>query len=80
MSREHLTDAQNEVLDQIHELLTEHFDNHVVVVELANVTDEGHHLTLGQYNGGPAIAMGLCLYQIRYIERTLFEQAAGEEQ
>ena len=67
-----LTNKQQEILDQIHIMLSEHFDAHVIIVDCANVNDTGDHLTAGQYNGGPATAMGLCQYQFEHIKHSLF--------
>ena len=71
---EELTEKQWEVLDSIQELLREHFDASVVVVDAADVGDACDHVTIGQCHGGPAAAMGLCLYQLKYLEKAVFKE------
>ena len=66
-----LTQAQNDMLHHIEGLLSEHFDAHVLIVDVSDVNYKGDYLTVGHYNGGPAHAMGLCQYQIEQIKKNL---------
>ena len=60
-----LTEAQDQVLKQVDELLSEHFDCHTLAVEidLEEVDDEGQQCTFwrGLYGGGKGRAKGLTL-------------------
>jgi hypothetical protein len=68
-----MTEKQQQILDQVQELLIEHFDAHVVVTDISDVDDSNNHSTQGGYSGGIPIAMGLCLYQIEYLKRKTFD-------
>lgn len=60
-----MTAKQREVLDHVHELLSEHFDGAVYVVDYDEGTE--HEVSSG-YNGGIAMAMGLCQHQIERLK------------
>lgn len=66
-----MTDKQRQVLDQVHELLTEHFDSHVYVVNIEDESDEGDNRTCGGYSGGSAMAIGLCEHQITILKHQI---------
>lgn len=55
-----LSDKQQEVLDQVNNLLSEHFDAHVIVFSAYDVDDEGHEIQDYLFAGGRAAAIGMC--------------------
>lgn len=67
-----MTDKQREIMDQVHEMLSEHFDAHVFVVDAADVDDSGNHRYGAAFNGGIGTAMGLHQYGIEKISWDTF--------
>lgn len=54
-----MTNKQDQVVDQIKQLLTEHFDAWVLVTELKDIDDEGHTSTRGMFYGSITQTLGL---------------------
>lgn len=74
-----MTEKQQQVLDQVHQLLQEHFDACVYVVDMADVEDTSDHQTVGGFTGGMAMAMGLCYYQIEYLKKRIRQPMPDDE-
>ena len=63
--------AQQEVLDKVIELLSEHFDHAVVAVGCYD--EEKQYVTSATYSGGVAPALGLCkLYETKWHKEHLW--------
>ena len=71
--------AQQEVLDKVIELLSEHFDHAVVAVGWYD--EDKQYSTTATYTGGVAPALGLCkLYETKWQKEHLWgpdEDGAG---
>lgn len=63
--------AQQDVLDKVIELLSEHFDHAVVAVGWYD--EDKQYSTTGTYSGGVAPALGLCkLYETKWQKEHLW--------
>jgi hypothetical protein len=63
--------AQQQVLDKVIELLSEHFDHAVVAVGCYD--EEKQYVTSATYSGGVAPALGLCkLYETKWQKEHLW--------
>ena len=63
--------AQQEVLDKVIELLSEHFDHAVVAVGCYD--EDKQYSTTATYSGGVAPALGLCkLYEAKWQKEHLW--------
>jgi hypothetical protein len=63
--------AQQQVLDKVIELLSEHFDHAVVAVGCYD--EEKQYSTTATYSGGVAPALGLCkLYETKWQKEHLW--------
>lgn len=58
-----MTPKQKEVLDQVHELMMEHFDASAYIVQVEDIGDDCQTETAGGWTGGMARAIGLCEIQ-----------------
>lgn len=70
-----MTAKQQEVFDQVHELLSEHFEGHVFVVDAADMADSSNHEYGTGYNGGVGLGMGLCEYAKGKMNRDIYSEA-----
>lgn len=68
-----MTEKQEEVLKQVHTLLTEHFDCWVVVAENHDIDDEGHTSTRAMWYGGITQILGLLMHEMIRIGKKVVE-------
>ncbi len=67
----HMNAAQQEVLDKVIELLSEHFDHAIVAVGCYD--EDKQYSTTATYSGGVAPAIGLCkLYETKWQKEHLY--------
>ena len=66
------TQAQRDVLDKVHELLSEHFEGAVYVVQ-ADLDSETPNAIWGGWIGGLPLGIGLCDVQAAKMRRRLVE-------
>jgi hypothetical protein len=60
-----MTDAQQQVLQKVHDLLGEHFEHVVLIV--GSYDEDKRYSTSGHWHGGLAPAIGLCnIYQQKW--------------
>lgn len=59
MEDEGFTEVQNEVIDKVEKLLSEHFDAFVLAVTAFDINDKREHCTGGCHVGGIVAALGL---------------------
>lgn len=63
------TQAQRDVLDQIEELLKEHFDSSILCVQSNCETEDGQEDKTFFYHGGMSTAIGLAEIHLRVMKR-----------
>ena len=73
------TDKQKEVMNQVQELLTEHFDAHVMIVTVYDINDEREHVTGGGFGGGTVAALGLIQHYDTKMKATLAKDLLEED-
>lgn len=66
-----MTDAQNEAIQKIHDILREHFDAGLVIVESTD-DDNVYERELG-WHGGISTALGLSIVARRRLEKRIDE-------
>jgi hypothetical protein len=66
-----MNQSQQDVMDRVFELLSEHFDH--VIVAVGTYDEDKQYTTAASYTGGVAPAIGLCkLYEKKWTKEHLW--------
>ncbi len=74
-----MTEAQQQTIDRVFELLSEHFDHAVVAVGAYD--EDKQYTTAASFTGGVAAALGLCkLYEAKWTNEHLWGAEEEDEE
>jgi hypothetical protein len=73
-----MTEAQQQTIDKVFELLSEHFDHAVIAVGVYD--EDKQYTTAASFSGGVAAAVGLCrLYEMKWSKEHLWGAPEDED-
>jgi ATP phosphoribosyltransferase regulatory subunit HisZ len=74
-----MTEAQQQTIDRVFELLSEHFDHAVIAVGAYD--EDKQYTTAASFTGGVAAAIGLCkLYEAKWTKEHLWGPDDDEDE
>lgn len=75
-----MTEKQKEVMNQVDNLLREHFDGHALCVHMNDVDDTGASETLTSFNGTVMMGIGLAEYMAHKLKKRAWSEEDEREQ